>query len=517
MSDGISKLLDAKRSFVFVVCISLIIKLCLTLFTKVINPDGVVYITAAQYFASGDFRAGLAIYPMPSYSLLIVLSKFLVPDWIIAARLVNVAMSVLLLIPLYLLSKDLFDQRTAFWACAAFALSPLPNRWSVDIIRDPSFIFFFAWAAYFGHKALRSGRLSHDCLAGLFTTLSALFRIEGLIYFPGSILFLTGLILWKSHDRVARIKGVCVLITFPLTISMALVLLKGTDFASFNRLHLFIRAAGGLFDLTFLDNYKMIYEKLKAFENTLPYKSYGQGVIEIARHYMHTIYLIGLLEVFIKVLFPPYLLLVVLGLRYSGIRSGGFILFLVGCYLLAIYISHIYWDFVRHRFLYAPAFLLYPWIGLGVDRMFTFLKRSSRPRVLGAVILLVFVVLPVYRSVKDLWNQDDVVKIAGKWLAGREEFQGAKIIANDLRIPFYADRRTNYVPYSNIEHLSGMEKMAISEHADLMIISTSVRERDSVPQLQYFKKVREFRGLRGRVVIYASPGLQNDAPISTPG
>jgi hypothetical protein len=47
----------------------LAIKIILALFTKVINPDGVLYITAAQHFASGDFKAGLAIYPMPAYSL----------------------------------------------------------------------------------------------------------------------------------------------------------------------------------------------------------------------------------------------------------------------------------------------------------------------------------------------------------------------------------------------------------------------------------------------------------------
>ena len=127
-SYDLPKPLEYKNGLVFVLCLSLVIKIILALFTKVINPDGVLYITAAQQFAVGDFSAGLTIYPMPAYSLLILLVHFLIRDWVIAALAVNILMSVSVLIPLYLLTEELFDQRAAFWTCAAFALSPLPNH-----------------------------------------------------------------------------------------------------------------------------------------------------------------------------------------------------------------------------------------------------------------------------------------------------------------------------------------------------------------------------------------------------
>jgi len=256
-SYNLSKLLEYKNGLLFVLCLSLVIKIILALFTKVINPDGVLYITAAQQFASGDFRAGLAIYPMPAYSLLILLVHFFIRDWIIAALTVNIVMSVSILIPLFLLTKSLFDQRAAFWACVAFALSPLPNHWSVEVIRGPSFMFFFAWAAYFGYRAIQTGKLSLFSLAALFAMLSAAFRIEGLIFFPCSILFLMGLILRRADDRIAKVKGICVLVAFPLVIGAALFLALGSNWASYNRLSELIQKTQSFFSFGFLDHYKI--------------------------------------------------------------------------------------------------------------------------------------------------------------------------------------------------------------------------------------------------------------------
>jgi len=502
---NLPKPLEYKNGLVFVLCLSLIIKIILALFTKVINTDGVLYITAAQQFASGDFRAGLAIYPMPAYSLLILLVHFLIRDWIIAALTVNIVMSVSILIPLYLLTKNLFDQRAAFWACLAFALSPLPNHWSALVIRGPSFMFFFAWAAYLGYRAIQTGKLYLFSLAALFAILSAAFRVEGLIFFPCSILFLIGLIMRKANDRIARIKGICILVAFPLVIAATLFLVSGSSWVSYSRLGELIQKTQSLLSLRFLDDYKFIYERLE----TLKAGSYSHSFTQIARRYMLVIYLIGLLEVFIKVLFPAYLIPLVLGFKHSQLRNRGFILFLSGFYLLFIYLYLISIDNVHDRFVFVPTCLLYPWIGVGMDRLCAFLKRSPRPLVLGAILLLIFVCAPVYRAVRVLWKQDDVVKIAGKWLAEVPEFKGKKIITTDLRIPFYADRRSGYIRYGGGSSHHGIEEAALANNADLVVIRKSVKRKDSIPELQYFKRVKEFVGSKRIVVIYFSRDLQS--------
>ena len=502
-SYDLPKPLEYKNGLVFFLCLSLLIKVILALFTKVINPDGVLYITAAQQFASGDFRAGLASYPMPAYPLLILLVHFFIRDWIIAALFLNIVMSVSILIPLYLLTKEMFDQRAAFWASVAFALSPLANHWSVEVIRGPSFMFFFAWAVYFGYRAIQTGKLSLFSLAAFFAMLSAAFRIEGMIFFPCMILFLIGLILRRANDRIAKIKGICLLVVLPLVIGATIFLLLGSNWASYSRLSELIQKAQSLISIRFLDHYKLIHEQLK----TLGVGSYGNSFAEIARRYMQTIYLIGLLEVLVKVLFPAYLIPLVLGFKHSELRNRWFILFLSGCYLVFIYLYLISMDTVRERFVFVPAYLLCPWIGVGMDRLCTFLKRSPRPLVLGAVLLLVFAVAPVFQSVKVLWKQDDVVKIAGKWLAQVPEFKGKKMIATDVRIPFYADRRSGYIRYGDSLSHHGIEEVALSNDIDLVIIKKSIKRKDSMPTFKHYKRVKEIVGSKNIVVIYFSRDL----------
>ena len=504
-SYNLPKALEYKNGLVFVLCLSLAIKIILALFTKVINPDGVLYISAAQQFASGDFKAGLAIYPMPAYSLLILLAHFFLRDWIIAALTINIVMSVLILIPLYLLTKSLFDSRTAFWASVAFALSPLPNHWSAEVIRGPSFIFFFAWAAYFGYRAIQTGKLSLFSLAALCAMFSAAFRVEGLIFFPCSILFLIGLILRRGDYRIARIKGIGILVALPLVIAAALFLVMGSGWASYGRVNELIQKTQTLFGLSLLANYKAIHAQLK----TLGTGSYGYNFTEIARHYMPVIYLIGLIEVLVKALFPAYLIPLGLGFKRSEIRNRGFILFLSACYLIFVYLYLISMNTVKERFVLLPALLLYPWIGLGMDRICTFLKRSRKPLILGAILLVIFVAAPVYRSVSVLWKQDDVVKIAGKWLAEVPEFKGKKIIATDVRIPFYADRKSGYMRYGDSLSHHGIEEVALSNNVDLVIIKKSIKRRDSIPELQSFKRVKEFVGSKSIVVIYISGDLES--------
>ena len=122
-------------------------------------------------------------------------------------------------------------------------------------------------------------------------------------------------------------------------------------------------------------------------------------------------------------------------------------------------------------------------------------------------MLLVFAVAPVFQSVKVLWKQDDVVKIAGKWLAQVPEFKGKKMIATDVRIPFYADRRSGYIRYGDSLSHHGIEEVALSNDIDLVIIKKSIKRKDSMPTFKHYKRVKEIVGSKNIVVIYFSRDL----------
>ena len=116
---------ETRRDLVILLLLSVVLKISISLFTQVINHDGVLYITAAQKLAAGDLKEALSIYRMPLYPLLIALTHYVIPNWIAAARVISIFSSVLTIIPLYILTKEIFYRKADLWACAAFDLLPL--------------------------------------------------------------------------------------------------------------------------------------------------------------------------------------------------------------------------------------------------------------------------------------------------------------------------------------------------------------------------------------------------------
>ncbi|MCP4667916.1 MAG: glycosyltransferase family 39 protein, partial [Deltaproteobacteria bacterium] len=457
-----SRLSESKKGLLLILCLSVILKVSLALSMKVINPDGDDYIAAAQLFASGQFKDALVLCPIPFYPLLITVVHFFVPHWVAAARFISIASLVLALIPLYLLAAGLFDRRAAFWGCLAFALAPLPNECAVEVIRDPPFLFLFAWAVYFAHRALGSPRLFFFIWAALFSWLAVLFRIEGIILVPFYLIFLACLALWKREERRALLKGMLVWCAFPLLPLLVLFAVLGPEMTAVIS-HL-THNLQSLLDFKFLDNYHKIYDQLKALEAASPYPGGKQNLAEIARRFMPLIYFLGLLKGFVKALFPLFVIPLFWGFRHAFNRNRLFVLALTVSYLFAVYYRLIERDFIQGRFLFAPAFLLYPWIGAGLDRIVTLLKKSSKAGVLTTAFVVLLLLPPAYKCAQMTWKQDNVIAMAGEWLAGRDAFRKAGILSNESRIPFYAGRLMDYQMYQERHHgddYKPMEQIAL--------------------------------------------------------
>jgi asparagine N-glycosylation enzyme membrane subunit Stt3 len=263
---------ETRRDLVILLLFSAIFKVILSLFIGVINHDGVLYLTAAQKIAGGHFKEALDIYGMPLYPLLIALAHYVVPNWIAAARLVSIAASIFTIIPLYLLTKEIFYRKAALWACAAFALLPLSNHLSVEVARGPLFLFFFAFATYFALRSINSKKLIHFSLSSLLCLLSILCRIEGVVLFIAYILFVFYLFLRNPREGTPLLKGVLLYISIPLfPLILGSLIFEGGWSLAFNRMDEVIREIKGFFGLGFLDNYKSIYNLLETLETSLPY------------------------------------------------------------------------------------------------------------------------------------------------------------------------------------------------------------------------------------------------------
>ena len=498
---------ETNRDLLVLLLFSALLKIIMALFVGVINHDGVLYIAAAQEIAAGSFKKALAIYGMPLYPLFITLTHYIVPNWIAASRIVSILASILTIIPLYLLTKEIFYRKAAMWACFAFALLPLSNHLSVEVLRDPLFLFFFAWSTYFAIRAINSKKSIHFLLSSLICLISMLCRIEGLVLYVFYILFIIYLLIRNPQERTNLLKGALIYFILPLLLITigSLISAKGLP-SALNRMHQVRAEIKRFFNLGFLDNYKAIHQQLGALEASRYGKPPVQNFIEIAKYYMTVIYFIGLLESFSKALFPLYLIPLVVGLWNARNRNGVFVVLLTGCYLLLSYYYLIRFDSIRVRHLLTPAFLLHPWIGAGMDRIVVYVRGSSRKHLLIILMLLLFGILPTYRSVKIIWKQDTALPKAGKWMADIPEFQTAKIMTNDRRVPFYAGRGVDFDLHLSSDFFH-MEELALKRQLDLLIMKVPKKKENQTVRLKKFRKVKEFFGKKNIVIIYCSPKL----------
>ena len=511
--EKVSDLTETKKGLFFVLGLSAIIKILLliALSGEAINNDGLQYISAAQQFASGHFKEGLSLYPMPLYPFMITTVHFLISDWVLVARLISLTFLVLSIFPLYLISKELFNRRIAFWGCLAFALAPFPNSLVSYVIRGPSFIFFFAWAVYFAIKAIRFKKTGFFVLTAVFSWVSILLRLEGIIFIPTFFFFLLYFAVSKKKERGFFLKGICIWICFPVFIGGVLFLTTGAGGLSFNRADQIIQVMQDTINLKFLDNYRLIYHHLEQIENSPPFSGARYSFAETARHYMPVVYLLGFVAALVKALFPLFVIPLFLGFKHSLTRSHILVLFIVVSFLIIFYYSLIIRDFISSRFLFLPAFLLFPWIGAGMERIFIFVKRSSKQKILAVLFFIIFIVVPAGKVANSCIKHDNTISIAGKWLGKEMKFKNARIITNEIRIPFYAgrelypSRKKDLIKYDNSHNdYVDMERFAISNQADLIIIKFSKKEKNLIPEFENFLKIKKFSGKKRIAVIYSS-------------
>jgi len=101
--------------------------------------------------------------------------------WRIAAQGVSAFSAVLLLVPLYALTRRLADERTALLSAGVFALLPIPAELGHETLSDAPALFAFTTALAFGASALRTGRARDAATCGLCGGIGFLIRPEAVL------------------------------------------------------------------------------------------------------------------------------------------------------------------------------------------------------------------------------------------------------------------------------------------------------------------------------------------------
>ncbi len=117
--------------------------------------------------------------------------------------------------------------------------------------------------------------------------------------------------------------------------------------------------------------YLSIYTHLKEVETSFPGGQFAHDFFEYARYNIYLIYLIGMMQTFIKDLFPLFVVPLIYGLNLKEQWNRKIVLFLmVLCsFLLMGYYFLIVRNFITSRYMFVTLVLSFILVGYGLERM----------------------------------------------------------------------------------------------------------------------------------------------------
>ncbi len=175
-----------------------------------IDKDSVVYLWMAESAASGDIDGAVAYNGRmpPLYISLMAAGEYFGIGAFNAGMAVSVIAGTLLLIPVFSITRTLFNDKIALFATIIVATHPYLVRISAEIMRDSLFLLLMFTALAFALKAANGGKVMNWCIPGVFIGLAVMTRTEGIeLVFAIMIWFVVELYLsFRNKSAVIVIK-----------------------------------------------------------------------------------------------------------------------------------------------------------------------------------------------------------------------------------------------------------------------------------------------------------------------
>jgi uncharacterized membrane protein len=192
--------------------------------------DGIIQMTLFTAAKENSF------YP-PLYSFLILLFNYIFHNLETSAKLISMLAGTLSIIPVYLIAKRIFDEKTVVVAVILFAISPEIWRWQIRIMTDSLFTLFFIWSIYlllqirnppFNSVQDKQSEIRNLCFAWFFAGLASLTRYQGIALVP-PLIIVTILLIRQKEINIKLPTAYCLLPTaiIPWLILIWWVALRG--------------------------------------------------------------------------------------------------------------------------------------------------------------------------------------------------------------------------------------------------------------------------------------------------
>ena len=444
------------------------VRLYLVYHTYLITNDGILYIKMSKLISQGEVGSAFGLLFFNLYPFITVIFQKVFNDWEFSAQMVSAVFGSLTIIPFYLLIRSLFGRTVALISSILLVFHPYLARFSAEVIRGPTFWFFFMMTLWVGWEAISRKRAWLFFLTSLLGAVSFLLRPEGIFAVPivAVWVFLNNWGAFKSTYRQSIFFALILLLTVPILLSPATLYLKKKT----GRWHwaradtiLWMATAGAT-----MSNIKKNFQRLEME----PWDDSSQGqdqfirlrqFLSLATEHGIGIVTLEMMGKFQKAMHPLLLILLLFGairrkkIQYQG-KEEFFLLSVLAIFFLILVAYGTITFYIGTRHMIALVTLCLAWAGIGVFeleyriRHTNWLPKSSQKSGAGfrnmRWILLILIVLALLPKTLAPQRVEKIpIKEAGIWIKEHGVRNPVVMTQGKLvRIAFYADGRFVEVP-----------------------------------------------------------------------
>ena len=151
-----------------------------------IQLDETAYVRIAENLIAGrgyfDITGMEGSQYFPLFPLVIAALAIVLNDYVLAGYVTVIAFGTLIMIPTYLLGKELVGERVGLMAAGLVAVMPLLVDYSSRLYSENVYVFFLMMAVYYGWMLLKNNSIAWGVLTGLSLGIAYLANPSTLIY-----------------------------------------------------------------------------------------------------------------------------------------------------------------------------------------------------------------------------------------------------------------------------------------------------------------------------------------------
>ena len=491
-----------KRLVVVAVLGSLLISAWASIVDDVVNNDGIEYIKSAQNMLEGRWIEAVETYKWPFYAAsMAIVSKIAFVDLNIAAHLIDAVSFIWITLAFVSLVRLLGGRKPELWFALLIILAfPTLNKFRPYLIRDPAFLALFLSACFYYLSFFLEKKKRLNALSIILFGLSALFRIEGLIFLVMSQVYLMAIAMGRKAAPLLA------LVLTLLLAAVMVVLLSWWNFSPDGELtymSIFTEPLHFL-ETVWIQVLDQIGQRFHAIRSKVLVgysHSYAlvvllwSAVTIVFFELMHALYYLyfglSVTAVSRDSLFPQHVL----------IRPWRFLLFISIGVLFAFVL--VQW-FLSDRYPLAAALLMLlpvPFLLAKWQRYNRFGGASKNSRI-GYMVIIALIVLAGLKSL-DLATKKTYLKEAGKWLEHNIS-ENASVYTNNRIIAHYFGRTTHtdvYWPYWEQYKISALIARNKFDYLVFNVRPHNEEYAHNIPLLMHNQPVKVFENEKGAKVL----------------